>query len=81
MGRDRDKKEGPRGGTKHQPGKGHDTKSGPSRKKRFARKAAKNRREKEEQAKKAWDEWDRLSDEVRKLLGPDGQPKVRRPES
>jgi hypothetical protein len=75
----REKKRGPKGGIKHQPGRGHDTKSGAQRKKRFARKAAKKRKAKEEEARKAWEEWDRLPDEAKKLLGPAGQPKVPRP--
>jgi hypothetical protein len=33
------KKRGPRGGVKHQPGAGHDRKSAPRKKKRFAKKA------------------------------------------
>lgn len=33
-----EKKRGPKGGIKHQPGKGHDRKSAPARKKRFAKK-------------------------------------------
>jgi hypothetical protein len=69
-----EKKKGSRGGVKHQPGRGHDTKSGPQRKKRFARKAAKK-----ETARKAWEKWDRLPDEVKKALGSAGQPKVPRP--
>jgi hypothetical protein len=81
MGTDkgRDKKRGPKGGIRHQPGRGHDPKSGSQRKKRFARKAARKRQAKEEEARKAWEEWDRLPDEAKKLLGPAGQPKVPRP--
>jgi hypothetical protein len=78
-GKGQDKKRGPKGGIKHQPGKGHDTKSGPQKKKRFARKAARKRRQVEESAKTQWEEWDRLPDEVKRLLGPAGQPKVPRP--
>jgi len=70
---------GPRGGKKHQPGRGHDRKSVPARKKRFAEKAARNRKVREEDAKKQWREWDELPDEVKKLLGPTGEPRVRRP--
>lgn len=73
------KKRGPRGGIKHQPGKGHDRKSGPTKKQRFARKAAKKRQQQEEEARKAWEEWDNLPDEVKRLLGPAGQPKMPRP--
>ena len=74
-----EKKKGPRGGVKHQPGRGHDTKSRPQRKKRFAKRAARKRRVSEEAARKAWEEWDRLPDEVKKILGPKGRPKMPRP--
>jgi hypothetical protein len=73
------KKRGPKGGIKHQPGRGHDWKSLPARKDAFRRKAARKRRQHEEEARKAWEEWDRLSEEVKHLLGPDGQPKMPRP--
>ena len=73
------RKRGARGGIKHQPGRAHDSKSGPQRKKRFARKAAKKRREAEQAARRLWEQWDRLPDEVKKLLGPLYQPKVPRP--
>jgi hypothetical protein len=79
MDKGKEKKRGPKGGIKHQPGRGHDRKSGPQRKKRFARKAAKKRQAEEEDARKAWEEWDRLPEEVKRLLGPTGQPKVPRP--
>jgi hypothetical protein len=70
---------GPRGGRKHQPGRGHDRKSVPEKKKRFAEKAARKRNILEEDAKRLWNEWDELPDEVKKLLGPAGEPRVRRP--
>ncbi len=70
---------GPRGGRKHQPGRGHDRKSVPAKKKRFAEKAARKRKVLEEDAKKLWREWDELPDEVKKLLGPAREPRVRRP--
>jgi hypothetical protein len=76
----RDKKKGPKGGVKHQPGRGHARKSGPQKKKRFARRAAKKRQEQEEAARKEWEEWDRLPEEAKKLLGPAGMPKVPRPD-
>jgi hypothetical protein len=75
-----EKKKGPKGGAKHQPGKGHDRKSAPARKKRFARKAARKRQAEEEAAREEWQKWDSLPDEVKKLLGPAGQPKMPRPE-
>jgi hypothetical protein len=70
---------GPRGARKHQPGRAHDRKSLPSKKKRFARKVAIKRLAKEEDARRAWKEWDELSDDVKKLLGPAGQPMTPRP--
>jgi hypothetical protein len=76
----REKKRGPKGGIKHQPGRGHNRKSAKEKRKRFARTAAKKRQRQEEDAKKAWDAWDKLSDEVKKLLGPTAQPDVPRPE-
>jgi len=74
------KKRGPKGGVKHQPGRGHDRKSAVERKKRFARKAEEKRQALEEDARRAWAEWDKLSDEVKKLLGPAGQPRMPRPD-
>jgi hypothetical protein len=73
------KKRGPKGGIKHQPGRGHDPRSGTQKKKRFARKAARKRQEEEEDAQRQWAEWDQLPDDVKKLLGPQGEPKVPRP--
>jgi hypothetical protein len=74
-----EKKRGPKGGVKHQPGRGHDLKSLPVKKARFKRKAARKRKQQQDEARKAWDEWDRLSEEAKHLLGPDGQPKMPRP--
>lgn len=73
------KKRGPRGGIKHQPGRGHDTKSTPQKRKRFRRKAARKRKEKIETARKLWQEYDALSEETKRLLGPKGKPTVPRP--
>ena len=70
---------GPQGGRKHQPGRGHDRKSSASKKKRFAEKAARKRNAEEGEAEKLWKEYDGLPDEVKKLLGPAGEPKLRRP--
>jgi hypothetical protein len=71
-------KRGPKGGIKHTPGKGHDTKSGREKKKRFRRRAAKKRMGKEENLKRQWDEWETLPPEVQKLR-PDKKPKLPRP--
>ena len=51
----------------------------PAKKKRYAEKAVQKRNSEEEKAKKEWREWDELSDELKKLLGPKKKPKVRRP--
>jgi hypothetical protein len=76
-----DKKKGPKGGVKHTPVRGHDTKSGPGQKKRFRSRAAKKRQEKEDAARKVWKEWEELSEEQRELLGPKGEPTVPRPKN
>ena len=73
------KKRGPKGGIKHQPGRGHDRKSASAKKKRFAKQAAKKRQQLELEAKKAWAEWDALPEDVKRLLGPAGQPSMPRP--
>ena len=73
------KKRGPRGGIKHRPGRGHDTKSGPRKTERFRRKAARERQENEEIARKTWQEYDALPEPVRNLLGPKGKPIMPRP--
>ena len=70
---------GPKGGKKHQPGRGHDRKSSPAKRKRFARKAARKRQQQEEDARRAWEQWDRLPEDVKRLLGPTGEPKMPRP--
>jgi hypothetical protein len=72
-------KRGPKGGVRHQPGRGHDRKSAREKKRRFARKMARRRRRREKDARKQWEQWDQLPEEVKKLLGPAGQPKVPRP--
>jgi hypothetical protein len=69
---------GPKGGKKHKPGRGHDRKSSRAKKRRFARKAARKQQE-DEDARRAWEEWDKLPDDVKRLLGPAGEPKMPRP--
>jgi hypothetical protein len=76
-----ERKKDPKGGVKHTPGRGHQTKSGRTKKKRFRKTAAQMRRAKEEAARKIWNNWDQLSDELKKLLGPKGEPKVPRPKN
>jgi hypothetical protein len=73
------KKRGPKGGIKHQPGRGHDSKSRPQKKKRYARKAKAKRKAEDELARKQWEEWDRLPDDVKKLLPPERKPQLPRP--
>jgi hypothetical protein len=77
----KERTKGPQGGIKHQPGRGHQSKSGPAIKRRFARKAAKKRQQMEQEARKQWQEWDRIPEEAKKLLGPQAIPKVPRPPS
>jgi len=74
------KKRGPKGGVKHTPGRGHDRKSIRTKKRRFARKAAARRQKQTEDARRAWDEWDALPDDVKRLLGPAAQPRMPRPQ-
>jgi predicted RNA polymerase sigma factor len=79
MADESEKERGPKGGIKHQPGRGHDRKSATNKKKRFAKKAAKKREQEEKEAQQAWREWDSIPDDVKRLLGPTAQPKVPRP--
>lgn len=73
-----EKKKGPKGGIKHTPGRDHTRKSGPRKKKRFQRKAAKRRQAKHDDLREQWDEWDSLPPDVQKLL-PEKKPKLPRP--
>jgi type II secretory pathway component PulJ len=61
------KKRGPKGGIKHQPGRGHDRKSQPQLKKRYAKKQARLQRARQELAQEQWRVWDNLPDDVKKL--------------
>ena len=74
----KEKPKGPKGGVKHQPGRGHDRKSEPLRKKLFAEKQRKKRQTGGEDLRKRWEEWDTLIDDAKKLL-PDLQPSEPRP--
>jgi len=71
-------KRGARGGIKHQPGRGHERKSGAGKKASFKRKARRKWREAEEEAKRIWEWWDALRDDQRKLLSK-LKPKMPRP--
>ncbi len=73
------KKRGPKGGVKHTPGRGHDRKSAPSKKKQFGKDAARRDKERREKARKEWQKYDQLPGEAKKLLGPKGKPKLPRP--
>lgn len=70
---------GPKGGRKHTPGKGHTRKSGPQKRKRFARKVAKKRGKELLKQRDAWELWESLPDDVKKLR-PDLQPLQPRPQ-
>ena len=69
----KEKKCGPKGGVKHQPGRGHQHKSEAARKRRFQQKALKMLQESKEKNKKQWEVWDTLADEKR-ILRPDLRP-------
>ena len=73
------KKRGPKGGMKHTPGRGHTPKSGPQKKKRFQRRAAKLRQTFDHQRDEAWALWDSLPPEVR-ALRPELKPTFPRPD-
>ncbi len=76
--KEEEKKRGPKGGVKHTPGRSHARKSGPPKKKRFRKRAAKRRQAQQESLRKQWQEWDSLLPEVQKLR-PDKKPKLPRP--
>ncbi len=73
-----DKKRGPKGGIKHQPGRGHDSKSGPIKKRRYRKKARKLWQQMQEEARRQWAVWDSLNDEVKKIR-IDLKPEMPRP--
>ncbi len=59
---------GPKGGRKHTPGRDHQTKSGKKKKERFQKEAEKKRDQQSAELEQAWDKWNSLSEEQRKLL-------------
>jgi hypothetical protein len=75
----RKKKRGPKGGVKHQPGRGHDAKSALAKKKRFSKNAAKKRKQEAEESQRAWAAWYALPEAVKRILGPSAEPKMPRP--
>jgi hypothetical protein len=72
------KARGPRGGVKHQTGRGHDDKSAAQRKKKFAQKALRLRQKAQEEIEQQWAIWDKLTEEQRRLL-PELRPRGPRP--
>jgi hypothetical protein len=72
-------KRGPKGGRKHQPGRGHDRKSSQAKTARFRRSIRARKKQRDEEARRKWQEYDQLSDEQRRLLGSKGIPKMPRP--
>jgi hypothetical protein len=73
---DEDIKRGLKGGRKHKPGRGHARKSQPVKKKRIGKRLKKRHAERREQARKAWEDYDKLPPEAKKLVG---EPKLPRP--
>jgi hypothetical protein len=71
-------KRGPKGGKKHTPGRGHDRKSRQRKKKRFAKKAQRNRELARKEAEEAWKLWDSLPDDVKRFR-TELKPKMPRP--
>jgi hypothetical protein len=62
---------------RHTPGRDHVRKSGPQKRKRFQRKAAKQRREQLDKVNADWNLWESLPLEVQKLR-PELKPKMPR---
>ncbi|MCI0681395.1 MAG: hypothetical protein L0Y71_04760 [Gemmataceae bacterium] len=62
------KKRGPKGGIKHQPGRGHDRKSQRGKKERWKRKARQQHQQRMEEARKQWELYDKLTKEQRSLM-------------
>ena len=53
---------GPKGGKKHTPGRDHDRKTKPRKRKKFAAEAERRREELRQEAKRQWELWDSLND-------------------
>lgn len=51
---------GPKGGRKHQPGRGHDKKSVKAKKDKYRKNAIEKRRQDEAELRRRWQEWDSL---------------------
>ena len=69
---------GPKSGRKHTPGKGHIRKSGPQKRKRFARRAVQKRKQERLTLLEKWLRWERLPEEVKRLR-PELKPIEPRP--
>jgi hypothetical protein len=63
---------------KHTPGRGHRRKSDPQKQEKWQKKAARQREAARRALQEAWERWDRLSDEKKKLLR-ELKPKKPRP--
>lgn len=72
-------KRGPKGGRKHTPGRGHDAKSGPRKRKRFAKRAAQKRAAERRNLIEQWERWELLSDDVKRMR-PELKPTAPRPD-
>jgi hypothetical protein len=59
---------GAKRGVKHQPGRGHQRKSGVRKKESFKRRTKRKREEAHEAARRLWEWWDGLREDQRKLL-------------
>lgn len=70
---------GPKGGKKHTPGRDHNKKSNDQKRRRFREKRRKRAIQRDDEARRQWKEWDELTDEQRRLLGPAHAPKMPRP--
>lgn len=63
----REKKQGPKGGIKHTPGRGHARKSEGHKTRRYRRKAQKERQAWLEELRRQWRVWDSLPPDVRRI--------------
>jgi hypothetical protein len=74
----RKKQKGPKGGTKHLPGRGHDRKSR-VKQRRFRKKQRRVREVAIEELRRQWRIWDSLNHEQKKFL-PELEPRTPRPQ-
>jgi hypothetical protein len=64
-------KRGPKGGRKHEPGRGHRRKSEKRQKERIAKRLHKKHQKKKDKARQQKEAWENLPDELKNLLGPE----------